>query len=66
MSGLMQPTAKLTLEQALTYIKNVISIYKGTLQEHQVLQQSLQIVIEATQKPVMHFEEKDIVKEPIN
>jgi len=62
----MQPTAKLTLEQALTYIKNVISIYKGTLQEHQVLQQSLQIVIEATQKPVMHFEEKDIVKEPIN
>jgi hypothetical protein len=59
----MQPTAKLTLEQALTYIKNVISIYKGTLQEHQVLQQSLQIVIEATQKPVMHFEEKDIVKD---
>jgi hypothetical protein len=28
-----------------------------------VLQQSLQIVIEATQKPVMHFEEKDIVKD---
>lgn len=62
----MQPTAKLTIDQALHNIKLVIESFKGTLQEHIALQESFKLVTEYAKSPALNIDEKDIVKEPLN
>lgn len=37
----------MTLEQALQNLEQVCAVYKGTLQEHQALQESLKTIKEA-------------------
>jgi hypothetical protein len=44
MNGMTQPTAEQRTE-AIRVIREVISLYKGTLQEHQVIQSALDVLI---------------------
>jgi hypothetical protein len=44
MNGMTQPTAEQRTE-AIKVIREVISLYKGTLQEHQVIQSALDVLI---------------------
>ena len=47
----MQQTANdITLEQALQNIKAVIELYKGTFQEHFILQESFKLIKEELEK----------------
>lgn len=41
---------KMTVEQAIQLISNVIGQYRGTLQEHQAIQQAIQIIITEIKK----------------
>ena len=62
----MQPNAnKLTIDQALHNIKLVLDQFRGTLQEHQALQESFKLVVEYAKSPALNIDEKDIVKEPL-
>jgi hypothetical protein len=44
MNGMTQPTAEQRIE-AIKVIREVLSLYKGTLQEHQVIQSALDVLI---------------------
>lgn len=40
----------MTKEQAIDLLKQVCTIYKGTLQEHQVLQEAIKVIEELDSK----------------
>lgn len=40
----------MTFKEAFDYISQVIAMYKGTLQEHQILQQALQVLLKEIKK----------------
>ncbi len=42
---------KMTLEQAIQIISNVVAQYRGTLQEHQAIQNALKVLINAANEP---------------
>ena len=47
---MQQNANQITVEQAIQLISNVIAQYRGTLQEHQAIQQAIQVIITEIKK----------------
>lgn len=46
----MTETQTITIEQAINNISLVLNAFKGTLKEHQVIQQSLKLLVDSIPK----------------
>lgn len=57
----MQQTAnKLTLEQALAVLQQMYSQYKGTFQDHQIIQQAFTVIKSALEEPKVEIKADSI------
>lgn len=56
----MQPNAN--LEQAIQLISNVLAQYRGTLQEHQAIQNAFKLLIDAANEPKVEIK-SDYIEE---
>jgi hypothetical protein len=54
----MQQTAN--LEQAIQLISSIIAQYRGTLQEHQAIQNALKVLINAANEPKIEIKAEEI------
>lgn len=43
------------LEQAIQYISQILAQYRGTLQEHQAIQNAFKLIAEKAQEPKVEF-----------
>jgi hypothetical protein len=48
------------LEQAIQIISQVISQYKGTLQEHQTIQNAFKLIVEKANEPKFEIKAEEI------
>jgi hypothetical protein len=60
----MQQTAN--LEQAIQIISNVVAQYRGTLQEHQAIQNALKVLINAANEPKIEIKADKIEENTSN
>lgn len=51
---------KMTVEQALQLISNVITQYRGTLQEHQAIQNAFKVVVELANEAKIEIKAESI------
>lgn len=59
----MQPNAnQMTTEQAIQIISNVIAQYRGTLQEHQAIQNAFKVIVELANEPKVEIK-SDYIEE---
>jgi hypothetical protein len=54
------------LEQAISYISQILSQYRGTLQEHQAIQNAFKLIAEKAQEPKVEFKADSIEENPNN
>jgi len=54
------------LEQAIELISNVVAQYRGTLQEHQAIQNALKVLINAANEPKVEYKADTIEEVPSN
>lgn len=60
----MQPSAN--LEQAIQLISNILSQYRGTLQEHQAVQNAFKLIIQQANEPKVEIKADSIEEVPSN
>ena len=54
----MQPNAN--LEQAIQLISNVLAQYRGTLQEHQAIQNAFNLIVQSANEPKVEIKAQEI------
>ena len=57
---------KMTLEQAVQLISSVVAQYRGTLQEHQAIQNALKVLVNAANEPKVEIKADSIEENPSN
>ena len=56
----------MTVEQALQLISNVIAQYRGTLQEHQAIQNAFKIIVELANEAKIEIKAEEIEENTSN
>jgi hypothetical protein len=51
---------KMTLEQAVQLISSVVAQYRGTLQEHQAIQNAFKVLINTANEPKIEIKAEEI------
>lgn len=51
---------KMTVEQAIQLISNVIAQYRGTLQEHQTIQNAFKVIVELANEAKIEIKAESI------
>jgi hypothetical protein len=54
----MQPTAN--LDQAIQLITSILSQYRGTLQEHQAIQNAFKLIVDTAQEAKVEIKAEEI------
>ena len=54
------------LEQAIQLISSILAQYRGTLQEHQAIQNALKVLVDAANEPKIEFKADSIEEVPSN
>lgn len=54
------------LEQAIQYISQILAQYRGTLQEHQAIQNAFKLIVTTAQEPKVEIKADSIDEIPTN
>ena len=57
---MQQTTSQMTLEQAVQLISSVVAQYRGTLQEHQAIQNALKVLVNTANEPKIEIKAEEI------
>jgi anaerobic ribonucleoside-triphosphate reductase len=57
---MQQNANQMTVEQAVQLISNVVAQYRGTLQEHQAIQNALKVLINNANEPKIEIKAEEI------
>lgn len=49
------------LQEAIQLISNVLAQYRGTLQEHQAIQNAFKVIIESANQPKINIQAKEFI-----
>lgn len=63
---MQQNANQMTVEQALQLISNVITQYRGTLQEHQAIQNAFKVIVELANEPKINIQAESIEENTSN
>jgi hypothetical protein len=57
---MQQNANQITIEQAVQLISNVVAQYRGTLQEHQAIQNAFKVLINTANEPKIEIKAEEI------
>ena len=57
---MQQNSNQITLEQAVQLISSVVAQYRGTLQEHQAIQNAFKVLINTANEPKIEIKAEEI------